>query len=109
MRMAADHARMVGERAFYTFLESTDAQHLSKHPDLPLGVGWLYAHLCLLLRRHLPAHRRSGASVAGHPCVACDAPSSVELTATLASHFSRAAATTAVVLANASVAAVSRG
>jgi hypothetical protein len=42
-------------------------------PPSPLHCLFLW-HACLLLRRHSPAHRRSGASLAGRPCNACVTP-----------------------------------
>ncbi len=45
MRMAADHAGMLGEGALHALFELADAQHLSEDPDLPFGVRCLHAHL----------------------------------------------------------------
>src|SRR4030081_2836029 len=42
-------------------------------PPSPLHCLFLW-HACLLLRRHSPAHRRPGASLAGRPCNACVTP-----------------------------------
>ena len=48
VRVAADHAGVFGESALDALFESADAQHLGEDPDLPLGVGYLYAHLISL-------------------------------------------------------------
>src|SRR5271165_4841208 len=41
MRMAANHAGMVGEGALHALFEFADAQHLSVDPYLPFGVRHL--------------------------------------------------------------------
>jgi hypothetical protein len=47
--MAADHARVFGERTLDALLKSADAKHLGEHPDLPLRVWWLQTHLIPLV------------------------------------------------------------
>jgi hypothetical protein len=41
----------------------------------PIRLCGIPIHFSLHLRGHSPAHRRSGASLAGYPCNACVAPS----------------------------------
>ncbi len=50
VRMTADHAGMLGERALHALFELADAQHLCVDPDLPFGVKCLHAHLIPLIK-----------------------------------------------------------
>src|SRR5262249_15079582 len=81
MRVAPDHAGVLGEGALHAGFEFSDAQHLGVDPDLPLGIGCLDAHVDPLW----------------------------VFARLFARYCSRAAAITRCVLVNASVAAVSSG